>query len=136
VPGFQFAPKVYDFLKAMVLVGIPGFSTFYFTVGTIWDFPATEQVTGTLAALAAFVGILIGISKSNYTKSDDIYDGRLLVEHNTEAGVQVNLDLRGIPDFMDRDSLVFKVVNVQHDLPALDDLPDPTPNHVPKYARE
>ena len=118
--GFQFPPRVYDFMKMFVLIWLPAFSAFYFAVGNMWGFPAVDKVPGTLAALAVLLGTMVGISKSNYDKSDRQYDGSVLIEQDPETGVRLNIDLRGATNILDKDKLVLK-------MPKLEDLPDIPP---------
>lgn len=72
--------SLYDRIKNLVLIVLPAISTLYFTLGTIWGLPAVEQVVGTLAAIAAFLGALIGLSKRSYDNSDAKYDGTVVVD--------------------------------------------------------
>lgn len=71
----QLNSKAYDFLKWVVQILLPSLGTFYFTVSQIFDLPYGEEVIGTLAALALFIGALIGISKSNFDKDPSNFDG-------------------------------------------------------------
>lgn len=63
-----FSNKVYDILKWVCLIVLPACSTLYFTLSGIWHLPYGEQVTGTLAAISTFIGILIGVSTKSYYK--------------------------------------------------------------------
>jgi hypothetical protein len=72
--------KMYDRVKNSVLIVIPAVSTLYFSLGAIWGLPAVDEVVKTLAALAAFLGALIGLSKRSYDRSDAKYDGVLVVD--------------------------------------------------------
>lgn len=67
--------SVYDYLKFLCTVFIPAFSSLYFGLSQIWGFPYGEEVTGTLAVIATFIGALIGISSINYYKEDDEENG-------------------------------------------------------------
>lgn len=66
-----FTNKTYDVLKWITLILLPASGTLYFTLGNIWGFPYSEQVVGTLSAVAAFLGILLGISTYNYNNTKD-----------------------------------------------------------------
>lgn len=65
-----FSNKVYDILKWVCLIVLPACSTLYFTLSGIWHLPYGEQVTGTLAAISTFIGILIGVSTKSYYKEE------------------------------------------------------------------
>lgn len=107
--GFKLSSEVYDFLKRLVQVGLPAVSTLYFTLGQIWGFPVIEEVVGTFAAIAVFLGVIIGISKHNYETSGDAYDGKLLIRQDSEHGLALNLDLRGSGDaILEKDHIVLR----------------------------
>ena len=60
--------KTYDILKWIAQIFIPAIATLYFTLAGIWGFPYGEQIVGTLTAIDTFLGVLLGISASNYNK--------------------------------------------------------------------
>lgn len=60
--------KVYDILKFVAQIIIPALATLYFALAGIWNWPYAEQVVGTLTALDTFLGVILGISTSNYQK--------------------------------------------------------------------
>lgn len=60
--------KVYDILKWIVQIGLPAASTLYFTLASIWGFPNTEYVVGSIAAVETFLGVVLGISTVQYNK--------------------------------------------------------------------
>lgn len=62
--------KLYDILKWVCLIALPAVSTLYWTLSSIWGWPYAEQVSGTIAALTTFIGVIIGISTVNYNKGD------------------------------------------------------------------
>lgn len=59
----------YNRLKWFTLIFLPAFSALYFGLGAVWNFPAGEQVVGTCAVLAVFLGTVLGISGRNYTRA-------------------------------------------------------------------
>ncbi len=61
--------KIYDVLKYIALIVLPAIGTLYFTLSGIWGFPYAEQVIGTITAISTFLGVLLGISTSQYNKS-------------------------------------------------------------------
>lgn len=61
--------KVYDVLKWITMVALPAISTLYFALAGIWGFPYGEQVVGTIAAITACMGVLLGISSAQYKKT-------------------------------------------------------------------
>ena len=61
--------KVYDVLKWIAQILLPALGTLYFALASIWGFPYAEQVVGTITAIDAFLGILLGISTLQYNKT-------------------------------------------------------------------
>lgn len=64
--------KVYDVLKFIALIVLPALGTLYFALASIWGFPYGEQIVGTLTAVDTFLGALLGISTSQYNKSNNV----------------------------------------------------------------
>lgn len=62
--------KVYDVLKWIAQYLLPAFGTLYFALSTIWGFPYGEQVVGTITAVDAFLGAILGISSAAYYKNE------------------------------------------------------------------
>ena len=63
--------KVYDILKYITQIVIPAVATLYFALAGIWGFPYGEQIVGTLTAIDAFLGALLGISSMVYRGSNN-----------------------------------------------------------------
>lgn len=61
--------KVYDILKWIAQYAMPAAGTLYFAVASIWGLPYGEQVVGTITAVDAFLGALLGISSVQYNKT-------------------------------------------------------------------
>ena len=62
---------VYDILKFVAQILLPALATLYFALAKIWGFPYAAEITGTLAAVDAFLGALLGISTANYNKDKE-----------------------------------------------------------------
>lgn len=60
--------KVYDILKYIAMIALPALGTLYFAIAQIWGFPYGEEVVGTITAVDAFLGALLGISTAKYNK--------------------------------------------------------------------
>ena len=60
--------KVYDVLKQIAMYWLPALGTLYFTLSGIWGLTYGEQIVGTITAIDTFLGVILGISKSNYKK--------------------------------------------------------------------
>lgn len=63
-----FENKVYDILKYVALIVLPAIGTLYFALSSIWNLPYGTEIVGTITAVDAFLGALVGISTSNYNK--------------------------------------------------------------------
>ena len=62
--------KTYDVLKWIAQILLPALGTLYFALASIWGFPYAEQIVGTITAIDAFLGIILGISTAQYLKTD------------------------------------------------------------------
>ena len=60
--------KTYEVLKWVAQIVLPALGTLYFALATIWGLPYGEQVVGTITAVDAFLGTLLGLSTVNYNK--------------------------------------------------------------------
>lgn len=60
--------KLYDYLKWLCLIALPALSTLYWSLASIWDWPYIEQISGTIAAVGTFLGVLLGVSTVQYNK--------------------------------------------------------------------
>lgn len=63
--------KAYDILKYIAQIGLPALGALYFALSTIWGFPYGEQIVGTITAIDAFLGALLGISTVQYRKKNE-----------------------------------------------------------------
>ncbi len=61
--------KAYDVLKWIALYLLPALGTLYFALAGIWSFPYGEQVVGTITAIDTFLGVTLGISTVQYSKT-------------------------------------------------------------------
>lgn len=50
---------------------LPAAGTLYFALAGIWGLPCGEQVVGTITAVDTFLGVILGISTSQYNKATD-----------------------------------------------------------------
>ena len=60
--------KVYDVLKYIAQIALPAIGALYFALSQIWGLPYGEEVVGTITAVDAFLGALLGISTMLYNK--------------------------------------------------------------------
>lgn len=67
---FRLSNEVYDILKFIAQIVLPAAGTLYFALANIWGFPYGEQIVGTVTAVDAFLGALLGISTAAYNKTE------------------------------------------------------------------
>ena len=60
--------RVYDWLKWIGLICLPGLAWFVGQVGPLWELSNVDAIVGTLNAAGALLGILIGVSTVSYNK--------------------------------------------------------------------
>ena len=64
--------KVYDVLKFIAQILLPALATLYFALAKIWGFPYAAEIVGTISAVDAFLGALLGISTMQYNKEQEL----------------------------------------------------------------
>ena len=63
--------KTYDVLKWIATYLLPALGTLYFALAQIWNLPYGEQVVGSITAIDTFLGVVLGLSKSQYNKQKE-----------------------------------------------------------------
>lgn len=58
--------QTYDILKWIAQILLPASGTLYFALSQIWNLPLGEEVVGTITAVDAFLGALLGLSSKKY----------------------------------------------------------------------
>jgi len=74
--------KVYDCLKRVAQVWLPSIATLYFALSQIWGLPYAEQIVGTITAIDAFLGAILGISTRLYNAKQNALDEQVKEENN------------------------------------------------------
>lgn len=85
--------KIYDILKFLAMVVLPGLGTLYFALAGIWHLPNGEQVVGSIAAVNVFLGGIAKFSSQPASSSSDptkTYAG-VLSYVNKEDGSELHL---------------------------------------------
>lgn len=62
--------KQYDVLKWIAMIALPAIGTLYSSLAAIWGFPYGDQIVGTVLAIDTFLGVLLGISATQYNKTN------------------------------------------------------------------
>lgn len=105
--------KVYDVLKWITLYFLPGAGTLYFAISKIWGLPYGEEILGTLAAVIAFLGAVLGISSLTYKG-----DGELKIDTTNPIRDTYRMELfTPVEDLSDKKTVTFKV-NTDDNLPS------------------
>lgn len=100
-----FNDKTYGFLKWIALYFLPALGTLYFALARVWGLPYGEEVVGTISAIDAFLGVILGISTHNYEG-----DGVLTVNADDPEKDIYNLELNiPVEELPNRKTIVFKV---------------------------
>lgn len=63
--------RAYDIMKWVAQLLLPAAGTCYFALAKIWGLPFGHEIVGTISAVDAFLGVILGISNANYKRSID-----------------------------------------------------------------
>ena len=66
--------KVYDVLKKVAQIWLPAAGALYFALAQLWGLPYAEQIVGTITAVDAFLGAVLGISTRLYNAKQGTLD--------------------------------------------------------------
>lgn len=109
--SFTLPAKVYNFIKYMVMIVIPAASTLYATLGTINSWDNVTNVTVTLAAVATFLGTLVGLSSRNFNANEKFVGETYLKP--TDQGWKRVFNVTADEIDPNRKEISFKVVDSQ-----------------------
>lgn len=62
--------KTYDILKWIASLVLPALATLVIALAGIWNLPYGEAIGGTIMAVDAFLGTVLGISSNKYKNSN------------------------------------------------------------------
>ena len=65
---FGMSDKTYDVLKWIAQILLPALGTLYFALSKVWGLPYSNEIVGTITAVDAFLGAVLGISTAQYNK--------------------------------------------------------------------
>lgn len=118
-PNVIVSNKMYDFLKAFVMVIAPSASAIYLGLSISFDFPYVNAIVGTTMSVTAAIGLFLIITSKTYHLSDVYYDGRMLVKENELGELMYTLELNEDPEPLRLKSrIVFRVVS-EYDRPEI-----------------
>lgn len=106
---------MYDKLKWVALIALPALAVLYLALAGLWDLPKAQEVAGTIMALDAFLGALLGLASKSYAASGPPSDGVLEVSESDTKMIygldlsthpddlakknQIHLEVKKVPDF-------------------------------------
>lgn len=109
-----FTGRTYDTIKQIAQYWLPAAGALYFALAGIWGFPYGEQVIGTITAVDVFLGVLIGVSKSQYNKSEMRFDGALVVDDDEVDNPHALEFKQELSDLANQKTVTLKVNRVSH----------------------
>lgn len=102
--------EVYDKLKFLTQVILPGVGALYFALAGLWDLPSADAVVGTIVAVDAFLGLFLGASTKQYMNTDARFDGAVNISQHPEDENASNLHVQLDPTSLaQKDEITVKV---------------------------
>lgn len=102
--------KIYSVGKKVVQVILPAIGSLYFGLSSLWGFPYTEKILGTLALVETFLGVVLGLSSIQFDKSGAAYDGTMVITKPENGPRLFSMEIEGDPvELIDKKSVTFKV---------------------------
>lgn len=117
--GFIFSEEWYQRLKFLAMILLPALTTFYATMGNIWDWPNVEEVVASTGAFDLLLGALLGISTKAYQNANvKTYVGSIVTTYREaeEEGklptrvYSLDFDSDPVETLETKDEVVFRVV--------------------------
>lgn len=106
----QFSNKTYDVLKQIALIWLPATGTLYFALASIWNLPLGQEIVGTITAVDAFLGVVLGISTQQYNANGYNFDGAFVVNTTNPMKDTYTLDISTpLHEIPEKDSLQLQV---------------------------
>ena len=62
--------KICNVLKFIAQIILPALATLYVTMASIWNWPFTEQISGTIMAIDTFLGAILAVSDHKQAKKE------------------------------------------------------------------
>lgn len=103
--------KVYDFMKWLIQVVIPAFCALYYGLAQIFNaLPNPQGVVAALALICTFLGVVLGISSRQYFRSDQVFDGAVVVSPGEDGSLEAHAGLVTPPaELADKTHIVLRV---------------------------
>lgn len=111
-PQVTIPEKYYDLGQWLIRVFVPAFIALYMAIDALVNLPKENEVTGIIAAVATFVGVLLASSSRSFKKNNEV-DGGLIYQQGTdpETGIAgMGLFVNKLPnDLLQKETVTFKV---------------------------
>lgn len=119
--------RLYDGLNWIAQIFLPALGAFIFALSGVWGFDTTGKIVGSIAALDAFLGLLLKRSKDKYVGDLAILhqmdladpnktDGDLFIAEGEGAIPDLTAAWNEHPDeFKDKDTVTLRVRNVSNE---------------------
>lgn len=111
-PSPLLSNRFYDYLKFAVTILLPAAGALYFGLSQIWGLPYGEEVVGTFALVATFLGALLKLSDRSYEASGAKYDGTMVVSEDPVGSKKFSLEVD--TDLYELDSKSNLALRIQH----------------------
>lgn len=111
--GLVLSSQFYDVLRALVEKIFPGLSGLYAAFAAIWGWGYAVQISGSLAALAVFGGILLTFARKGYVPPLEIqkphYDGEVVADViDGQGAVRLELNEDAQQNLLNKPNLLIK----------------------------
>lgn len=107
--------KVYNAGKQVAQIWLPSLGTLYVALGLIWGqhaFPAADNVSKTVIAVDAFLGVVLGISSLTYRADGSNFAGSIILEdHPSGEGSQLRVGDLDPNAVLSQKQVTFKVLD-------------------------
>ncbi len=119
--------KLYDRLKWVAQIFLPALGALVFALGGVWGFDTTGKIVGSIAAVDAFLGLLLKKSNDNYVgdlailhqanlANPEVTDGDLFISPGEGENPDLTAAWNEHPDaFKGKDTVTLRVRNVGND---------------------
>lgn len=116
--------KLYDGLNWVAQIFLPALGAFIFALSGVWGFDTTGKIVGSLAALDAFLGLLLKRSKDEYVDdlnllhqanlaNPEVTDGDLFISPGEGENPDLTAAWNEHPDaFKGKETVTLRVRNV------------------------
>jgi hypothetical protein len=104
--GLQLTDSTYDTMRLFVEKVFPAAGVLYALLASFWGWGHVVEVTGTLAGVAVFLGVLLSFARKGYSSVElpASYDGQV-VQTQTDAGdtvLRVQLNSEATADLFNK----------------------------------